>query len=509
VFERPLESGGAKPVELYVRSTQLDTGRFPVIDGLPDPCAAGQLVWRWRGPDIRLDTPNASGQYRFPPGEAMGFLPFCDVLGDESIYTSVPANPELATRVYVQVHNRGVVPADGVRVMLLAANPTAGLPPLPDGYAACLQDGIPIHSDHWHTVGFATLEDVRAGSPKIASFDLHPGSLPPPANPAGSQHPCVLALVHHPLDPFPDNGPDAEALSLQERRAAHKNFHAVQFAGSPASRQALVIPFRICNPSPGQPLRALLGLQLGGFAGEARLYLPRLDQDGSPPTPAHGLAPGNEFDSFRRWADAHTAALESGHPYHQTWAGQRLADMQRILYDGWMFTVEDKNQAVLGGLSLQPGESQPAFLALDPPSGDFFDLYTPMQVFLWDEEQPNVVGGLSLRAEFAPEPVMPVQPVESRNSLEVEIRKWRYGYRVTARLFDPAGKPLSPRDRAAVRLSLRSADGPLRDLGSIKWHRAWHVFYAFVRLPHSKPAVFTVKAHIAGEPVVEVRRIFE
>jgi hypothetical protein len=183
--------------------------------------------------------------------------------------------------------------------------------------------------------------------------------------------------------------------------------------------------------------------------------------------------------------------------------------MQRILDDGGLFTVEDKNQALLGGLHIRPGESQPAFLALDPPPGEFYDLYTPMQVFLWDEEQPDVVGGLSLQAEFAPEPVEPVEPVEPHNSLEVEIRKWRYGYRVTARLFDPDGKSLSPHDRAVVRLSLRPAEGPLRDLGSIKWHRAWHVFYAFVRLPHSKPAAFTVKARIAGEPVAEVRRVIE
>jgi hypothetical protein len=124
----------------------------------------------------------------------------------------------------------------------------------------------------------------------------------------------------------------------------------------------------------------MLGLQLGGFAGEACLCLPQMDQDGSLPVPIQGLAPGNDFDSFRRWAEAHAAALHGVHPYHQTWAGQRLAAMQQILDNGWMFSVEEKNQAILGGLHIQPGASHTAFLALDPPSEDFYDLYTPMQV---------------------------------------------------------------------------------------------------------------------------------
>jgi hypothetical protein len=44
-------------------------------------------------------------------------------------------------RFYVQVHNRGVLPANNVRVMLLLGNASAGLPALPTGFAANVQSG--------------------------------------------------------------------------------------------------------------------------------------------------------------------------------------------------------------------------------------------------------------------------------------------------------------------------------------------------------------------------------
>ena len=134
--------------------------------------------------------------------------------------------------MYVQVHNRGVVPADGVRVMLLLANASAGLPALPAGYETNVQTGTPINTANWQTVGIETLNDVRVGAPKIAAFNLTSEKLPPPANLAGNNHHCVLALVHHEEDPYTSSETHTDTNSKDERKAAHKNLTVVQFTGT-------------------------------------------------------------------------------------------------------------------------------------------------------------------------------------------------------------------------------------------------------------------------------------
>ena len=73
VWERALGAGDARPVELVVRSTQLDSGRFAALDGLADPTAPGQSVRIWNGPDIKVDAPTAAG-FQFPSGGLISFL---------------------------------------------------------------------------------------------------------------------------------------------------------------------------------------------------------------------------------------------------------------------------------------------------------------------------------------------------------------------------------------------------------------------------------------------------
>ena len=229
VYERALDPAPARAIELYVRDTQLDQGRFPTVDGLSDPIRLGQTVAHDRGPDIKLDTPDANGNHQLPPTSDIDFLQFVDVLIDDAEHVAGPASAVVTTRVYVQVHNRGVTPASGLRVMLLVAGASPGpLPPLPPGYSSNLQSGTPIATPSWRTVGFATLDDVRVGFPKIAAFDLTSDLLPPSAGPAGSDQHCLLAFVHHPLDPFTATETATDLLSINERKAAHKRLTVVR-----------------------------------------------------------------------------------------------------------------------------------------------------------------------------------------------------------------------------------------------------------------------------------------
>ena len=171
VFERTLDSVAKQGIELYVRDTQLDQGRFTTIDNLPDPTNQGTLVKHWRGPDIKLDTPDINGQYQFPfTGTTINFLDFVDTLTDDFQNVATHTTENIITRVYVQVHNRGVIPANSVRVMLLIANASAGLPALPTGFDLNVRAGIALSNSNWNTVGIVTLNDIRVGLPKIADF---------------------------------------------------------------------------------------------------------------------------------------------------------------------------------------------------------------------------------------------------------------------------------------------------------------------------------------------------
>ena len=190
------------------------------------------------------------------------------------------ATATITTRVYVQVHNRGVVPASNVRVMCLLANASAGLPALPAGYEANVQNGTAIDTASWQTLGIATLNDVRVGFPKIAAFDLTSDKLPPPANLAGNHHHCVLALLHHPDDPYTSTNVNTDQNSEQERKAAHKNLKVVQFTGTLPAPPPAMIAFRIHAARAGQKNICDLSFDLRGYPGRIRLFLPKIAADG-------------------------------------------------------------------------------------------------------------------------------------------------------------------------------------------------------------------------------------
>src|SRR4029453_19351261 len=111
----------------------------------------GETVRHWRGPDIKIDTPDAMGNYQFPiaPGTTISFEQFTNQLTDDFQNVATHATAMIISRVYVQVHNRGVTPADDVRVMALLANASAGLPNLPAGFATNVQNATPINTANW------------------------------------------------------------------------------------------------------------------------------------------------------------------------------------------------------------------------------------------------------------------------------------------------------------------------------------------------------------------------
>ncbi|CAM4297181.1 hypothetical protein KIPE111705_46775 [Kibdelosporangium persicum] len=215
VWERRIDSPSAAPVELFVRDTQLDQGRFPTVDdGKLDPTVQNQPVNPSRGPDIKVD----GG--RLLPKE-IDFHQFVDKLADPAGPLSFRRGSPDVTRVFVQVHNRGVKQASDVRVWLLAANATTAIPALPAGFESSILTS-PVSFAGWSVSGPVVLNGLKVGVPRIAAFELTADQLPGSLAGTGPRKLCLLALVHHADDRFTNGTSDATRLSLADRKAAFK-----------------------------------------------------------------------------------------------------------------------------------------------------------------------------------------------------------------------------------------------------------------------------------------------
>jgi hypothetical protein len=511
-WERRLDAATAAGVELYVRDTQLDQGRFATVDFLPDPTARGSTVRHWSGPDIKLDGPDATGTYQLPPAGTIDFLQFADVLSDDARNVATHATSTITTRVYVLVHNRGVEPATDVRVMALLADASAGLPALPPGYEVSVRHGEPITSPDWVTLGVATLPEVRVGSPQVAAFDLPSSLLPPPANLAGHGHHCVLALVHHPDDPYTSTETNTDLNSLQERKAAHKNLQVVQFSG--ARPTPLIVPFTINNARPEVHRSTNVLVRLNGYPGEVRIFTPRLDVDGEPERPVRGAKLGQDFDAFKTWADRHIEMIHrnqrSRFPYHPERSRRRVKDIERVFGAEVMLIADNAEEVEIGNVRLDPAGSHTLFLMLDrPPSGRVGDGHT-IQIEQWDAGRRSLFGGLTTRVELVQEPKL------GPHTLEITARRYRDKFlMLRARIFGPNGEILTPEDGAEVRLTLRGGGTVYTDL--IRYHRGWRLFRHLIalesagRLTSVSATAFTngivvARAEVEGQPAAVWRR---
>ena len=411
VFEYDLAAATVPGVQLYVRDTQLDQGRFTTVNGLADPTDQGEFVRHWAGPDIKLDTPDTGGNYEFPitPGTTIDFEQFVNDLTDDFRNVATHATATITTRVYVQVHNRGVTPANNVRVMLLLANASAGLPNLPSGYATNVQTGTPISTANWRTVGFATLHDVRVGFPKIAAFDLPSNLLPPPASLAGNDHHCVLALLHHGSDAFTATQVVTDTLSLTDRKAAHKNLKVVQFTGTvpPAAEPPIVMPVQINGL--GRRLTATtLIVAFKGYRGRVRVWLPKLPVKGELLRNIEG-AKRVEVGNARAWAKQHIEDIlrnQAGDdPYDRQWSKQRIDDVEAVLDEGLMVVGDARSGRItIENVSLKPGSRGTIFLLFDRPRETKPGTWFPVDVIQLNAKTRRVLGGLSARVEVVPKP---------------------------------------------------------------------------------------------------------
>lgn len=230
-YELVLERGEPRdllPVQLYLRKTILDRGLYPVQDGAADPTRPAQTVNHRDGRDVKIALPLTPNTDSFAQPASLSFVRFAE-LPDQS------AAPELRVqrrlRVYLQLHNRGASPGDGVTVMVLLSRRYADLPPvippddlgalaapppLPADYARHVRAGTFLRGPEWSTRAILACDDVRAGLPEVLAIDL-PGD----AFPASGQY-CLLAIASSAADPFTSTETDVDQLVIDDPKAVMK-----------------------------------------------------------------------------------------------------------------------------------------------------------------------------------------------------------------------------------------------------------------------------------------------
>lgn len=258
VFECDISPGLAAtpPVQVYLRDNFLDRGRFPTRTGVNNPLNPGNNIPDLDTPDIKVDVPDANGVYQFAPGQSISPGQFYLDLVDKSQQLPVAATGTITSRVYVQVHNRGISPANNVLVMLLIQEITGpAMPNLPAGYDVNLKAGIPITTGGWKTVGIQLAQGVQAGYPKVISFDLPSSLLPAHGTLGGGKNLALVALLHHAQsDVFSANAvaidpATANNVTLADRKITVKQVKAVQSAAIPSSPPRLPLADYVAIPA--------------------------------------------------------------------------------------------------------------------------------------------------------------------------------------------------------------------------------------------------------------------
>jgi hypothetical protein len=373
LFEYKLDAPVPLDTELYIRDTDLDVARTATVDYLADPEQLGGVVVHWESPNIKVDVPTPAGYQT--PTSAIDFYQFVDLIQDGSggVATLDPASGTVVNRVYVEVHNRGIVAASTVQVMLLLCDASPGLPALPAGYAANVQAGTAVGGS-FTLVGVKTVSNLRAGVPQVVEFPLPSTMLPPPASLPGDSHYCLLALLHSPQDQFTATQTNVDTLTIGERKVGQKNLHIVAFVGVPPPPAPWRWSAFQLHGGLEKSLLADLILDARGYAGQIALVLPtHLKIRGGLEKALSGFKVeqrGRARDMIEDWRERQDRELRKliAHGRYNHAKSKAMIEALEGISEASLLVAERGIVAELRGLELDPRRSVAAFLATEPPA---------------------------------------------------------------------------------------------------------------------------------------------
>jgi hypothetical protein len=299
VWEIPLDTTVGLDPDLYLRVNYADTGRViggsrhSWVEGAADPVNVTTpplLVYHWMSADIkvrRTSLPNLP-----PLSTPVNYLDFAFNIGDyvqlsTDIETADVSGPD---RIFVEVHNRSVNPvaASNVRVLLMVADASAGLPPLPSpimGWASHINRGDVnpawLAGSQWQFVDpsnpYRTPTgpvDVRTPQVVEYQFDFSSLGLSP-----GHDHVCLAAFVTtvDATDQITATNVDLNTVTMTDKHVAHRNTHLVALGAEPFIRPGGVGFFAInFNNSGDEAVSFDMVFDRSHFPGRIGLLLPPL-----------------------------------------------------------------------------------------------------------------------------------------------------------------------------------------------------------------------------------------
>jgi hypothetical protein len=177
--------------DVYIRDSKLDTSElFPSPSGVSDPTVVGGTVYWWQSPDIKVDA------YPYVAVDALFDGVEFDTATAEDPVRNDAAHPN-GNRLYVQVHNRGPRAAHNVKVKVLYADASAGLPLLPSDFWASYPNDWSTAST-WNTVNpavpFQTIATLDPHTPVVLRWDWNVPT-------SAADHTCMLAVISSDEDP--------------------------------------------------------------------------------------------------------------------------------------------------------------------------------------------------------------------------------------------------------------------------------------------------------------------
>jgi photosystem II stability/assembly factor-like uncharacterized protein len=227
LWECQLDGAGAADVRLVIRDHVMDAGRLtPSPSGLAsaweDPgrqVSLGDPLFWWNCADVKVDSP-VGGLYQMPVA-SVDYVSFETALEHR--------NPQRGTlnRVYVQVQNRGVLPASNVIVKILYADATPGLPDLPSDFWTAFPGNSSMPSP-WTSIGAAqTIASLRPEYPAVLEWDWTPPM-------SAAAHSCLLVVASSTEDSPGVKSLVLDSLVTQNRQVGLKNLHIIDALPSPS-----------------------------------------------------------------------------------------------------------------------------------------------------------------------------------------------------------------------------------------------------------------------------------
>jgi hypothetical protein len=243
VWEIDLSATTGLDPDVYLRVNYNDTGRVnptrhPWVENGQDPLNVGYVLYHWMSADIKVRRSSLMG---LPPlSSPVSYDDFAVNIGD---YIDPTLHIETADtsgmdRIFVEVHNRSLtpVPAAQVRVLLLWADASMALPPLPAGYASHI-NGVDttnwVAGSSWHFVDpsspFRTPpRDLDVRTPQVVEYNLDFSTL---GLPLTDTHVCLAAFVTAGTDQITSTNTNLDQLVMSDKHVAHRNLHLVTVPG--------------------------------------------------------------------------------------------------------------------------------------------------------------------------------------------------------------------------------------------------------------------------------------